>query len=123
LILQGLLRKKSKKISRAGDFLRGENSKAMTGVEIMNLAKKRVMLRNSFKWHKRIFIIAAAIIIPMFFLSCSAQFWIGSIIFGWGVLIIVHSIYVCTRLLDANTFVSEEYYRLKRLASPKNKEA
>jgi len=47
------------------------------------------------------------------------RFWIGSIIFGWGLLIIVHSIYVCTRLLDASTFVSEEYYRLKQLALSK----
>ena len=102
--------------------MRDENSKAMTDVEIMNLAKKRTMLRNSFKWHKRIFITAAVIIIPMFFLLCSAQFWIGSIILGWGLLIIIHSIYVCTRLSDTSTSVSEEYYRLKRLALPKKQE-
>jgi len=95
----------------------------MSDVELMNLAKKRIMLRNYFKWHKRIFIVAAVIIIPMFFLLCSAQLWIGSIIFGWGLLIIVHSIYVGTKRLDACTSVSEEYYRLKRLALPKNKEA
>ena len=99
--------------------MRDENSKAMTDVEIMNLAKKRIMLRNSFKWHKRIFIIAAVIVIPMFFLLGNVKFWIGSLVLGWGLLIIVHSIYVCTRCLDASTSVSEEYYRLKRLTLPK----
>jgi len=45
------------------------------------------------------------------------------IILGWGLVIIIHSIYACTGLLDASPFVPEEYYRLKRLALPKNKEA
>ena len=99
--------------------MRNENSKYMTDVELMNLAKKRIMLRNYFKWHKRIFAMATVVTFSMSFLLGGGHIEIALFILGWWLLVMVHGASVWIRLSDVNTSVSEEYYHLKRFALSK----
>jgi len=97
-------------------FMYGVNSKRMTDVELMGLAKWRVTQRNIFKWHIGVYMIASVILIAIFFFVDSGHFWPLWSILGWGLIVAFHGIGVNMVLLDSNPTVSDEYNRLKGYA-------
>ena len=96
--------------------MRGANSKSMTDVELMNLAKKRIRLRNSFKWHSKIYAVAIIVIIAMYFLYGDGHFWPVLFILGWGLVVALHGVSVNIGLSDSCPIVADEYNRLKGFA-------
>ena len=104
------------KISRAGDFLRGSNPKSMTGVELMNLARRRVALRDSFKWHGATYVVGVIIMVAIYFFLSSTYCWLiwGALV--WGVAVAIHGLTIHIALSNTHQAVSDEYYRLKNIA-------
>ena len=89
------------------------SKKSMTDVEIMNLAKERMALRNSFKMRCRAFFIVSALIAIN---SIFNNWGVGVAVFilGWGLLVAFHGVLVCFRFLDVSASVTGEYERIKR---------
>ena len=89
------------------------SKKSMTDMEMMNLAKERVALRNSFKMHCVAFFIVSALIAMN---SIFNNWGIGVALFilGWGLLVAFHGVLVCFRFLDVSASVTGEYERIKR---------
>jgi len=88
----------------------------MTGVELINLAKKRVMLRNSFKWHIRIYPVGIVAISAAYSYLSIGYFWPIVLALSWGIIIALHGVCVNNALSDSCLIVSDEYNRLKGLA-------
>ena len=82
---------------------------------MMNLAKQRIALRNSFKMHCGAFFIVSAVIAMN---SLFNNWGIGVVLFilGWGLLVAFHGVLVCFRLLDVSASVTGEYERIRRTA-------
>ena len=89
--------------------------RSKTGLELMNLAKKRVMLRNSLKWHIRIYPIGLVAIIIIYSSFSIGYFWPIVLALSWGVVVALHGVFVITVLSDSCPIVSDEYNRLKSL--------
>jgi len=81
----------------------------------MNLAKKRIMLRNSFKWHIRTYPVGIVAIIVMYSSFGIGYFWPIVLALSWGVIVALHGVFVITVLSDSCPIVSDEYNRLKSL--------
>jgi len=109
LILQG-------KYRGTGDFLRNEKAVSMTGMDMMNLAKKRVLLRNSFKRHLRIYPICVVAIMGICSPFGIGYFWPIVLALSWGIIVALHGVCVNNALSDSCSIVSDEYNRLKRLS-------
>jgi len=88
----------------------------MSDVALMNLAKKRIMLRNSFKWHRIIYGFAVIIIVIGCFIFDSGHFWPITILLAWGLAVALHGVSVNSALSDTRPHVADEYNRLKGFA-------
>ena len=85
----------------------------MTGVELMNLAKRRVTLRDSFKWHGVAYIAGVIIMVAVYLFLSNMYCWLvwGALV--WGVAVAIHGLAIHVALSDTRRTVSDEYYRLK----------
>ena len=90
-----------------------KNFKGMTDVELMNMAKRRVMLRDIFKWHCGTYFVGVICIAVYLFISYWTL-WGVLLIVAWGVFLAIHGFSVRFRLSKSGATVSDEYYRLKR---------
>ena len=91
-------------------------SKPMTDVQLMNLAKKRIMILNTFKRHGLIYGVAVIVAaVACIFLNIG-YFWLIAIMFAWGLIVAFHGIIINIALSDVRPLVSDEYYRLKGIA-------
>ena len=91
------------------------DNKTPTDLELMNLAKKRIMLRDNFKWHCKIF---ATVSIVLFFLwfTLSNPLWPILVILIWGIAVAIYGLIVRIEIAGSCQTVSEEYYRLRKIA-------
>jgi len=88
------------------------NSKLMTDLELMNLAKKRIKLRNTFKRHSKIYAIASIILAAMFIFA-DTHFLVITFVLAWGAVVALHGLRVKDILINSCPTVSDEYERLK----------
>ena len=101
-----------------------ENSNQKTNDELLKLAKRRVLLKKSIKWHALIYLIINVFLCAIYYVTTpGGYFWPMWSIIGWGVGLIMHAIVVGVLLSSTNSkedAVDKEYQRLQKDADQNN---
>ena len=88
-----------------------------TNDELLKLAKRRVLLRKTVRWHAAIYLVINALLCAIFYLTTpGGYFWPIWSMLGWGVGLIIHFAVVGSMLSSAKAKqdeIEKEYQMLK----------
>ena len=86
--------------------------------ELLRLAKRRVFLKKTVKWHAIIFLIVNVFLCVIYYLTTpGGYFWPLWSIAGWGVGLVIHAVVVGSVLSSTRSredSVEKEYQMLKK---------
>ena len=95
-----------------------ENETKVTNDKLYKLAKRRVLLKNTVKWHLIIYLVINALLCVIYYLTTeSGYFWPVWSITGWAVGLIIHFIVVRSVLSSTRVkrdLVEKEYQMLQK---------
>jgi len=95
-----------------------ENAPKETNEKLLKLAKRRVLLKKSIKWHVIIYLIINAFLCVVYYLTTpDGYFWPMWSMAGWGLGLIVHVVVVCSVLSSTRNrqnAVEKEYQMLQK---------
>ena len=89
-----------------------------TNDKLLKLAKRRVLLKKTIKWHTIIYLIVNIFLCAIYCLTTSnGYFWPMWSIIGWGVGLILHVVvvgFVLSSTRDKRDLVEKEYQMLQK---------
>ena len=101
-----------------------EKNNQKTNDELFKLAKRRVFLKKTIRWHLIIYFIINAFLCAIYYLTTpSGYFWPFWSILGWGIGLIIHVVLIGIVLSSTNNkqdSVDKEYRKLLRDFEQKN---